>query len=208
YNERPSTGMVSVAEAYDIVRRWNAKLCYILHYSGEKDVEDAKNQWRRGPAGPLSPEELQKVVDDHLRVTGGEGKYVIKVAKEGTTWSPAEEVAKEDKGPIGPRIEVDALDRHILAIEKTAKGGVTVTIEDSIHSMTSEFSNPKAGENSLRGEAIKSMMMKGPELNMVVSGNSVRIDITKGRKSMFAGDIQVDERDAKRIIQYLHENFH
>jgi len=208
YNEHPSTGMISVSEAYDIVRRWNAKLCYILHYSGEKDVEDAKNQWHRGPAGPLSPEELQKVVDDHLRVTGGEGKYVIKVAKEGTTWSPAEEVAKEDKGPIGPRIEVDALDRHILAIEKTAKGGVTVTIEDSIHSMTSEFSNPKAGENSLRGEAIKSMMMKGPELNMVVSGNSVRIDITKGRKSMFAGDIQVDERDAKRIIQYLHENFH
>lgn len=208
YNEHPSTGMISVSEAYGIVRRWNAKLCYILHYSGEKDTEDAKNQWHRGPAGPLSPEELQKAVDDHLRVTGGEGKYVIKVAKEGMTWSPAEEVAQEDNGPIGPRIEVDALDQHILAIEKTAKGGLTVTIEDSIHALTSEFANPKAGENSLRGEAIKSMMMKGPELNLVVSGNNVRIDITKGKKTMFAGDIQVDEKDARRIIQYLHENFH
>jgi hypothetical protein len=207
YNEHPSTGMISVSEAYGIVRRWNAKLCYILHYSGEKDREDAKNQWHRGPAGPLSPEELQKAVDEHQRIAGGEGKYVIKVAREGMTWSPAEE-AVEDSGPIGPRIEVDALDQHIFAIEKTASDRVTVTIEDSIHSMTSEFANPKAGENSLRGEPIKSMMMKGPELNLVVSGNSVRIDIIKGKKPMFAGDMQVDERDAKRIIQYLHENFH
>ncbi|HXG07581.1 MAG TPA: MBL fold metallo-hydrolase [Nitrososphaera sp.] len=208
YNEHPSTGMISVSQAYDIVRRWNAKLCYILHYSGEKDREDAKNQWHRGPTGPLSPDELQKAVDDHLRVTGGQGKYVIKVAKEGMTWSPAGEDRAEDNGPIGPRIEVDALDRHILVIEKSTNGMVIVTIEDSIHTMTSEFADPKVSENSLRGEAVRSMMMKGPELNLMVSGNNVRIDITKGKKSMFAGDIPVDERDAKRIIRYLHENFH
>lgn len=205
YNEHPSTGMISVSEAYDIVRRWNAKLCYILHYSGEKDREDAKNQWHRGPAGPLSPDDLQKAVDDHLRVSGREGKYVIKVAREGMTWSPTEMV--EEEGPSGRRIEVDALDRHTLSIEKMPDGKVTLAIEDSINRMTAEFVNPRSRENSLHGDAIKSMMMKGPELELVVSENTVKIDITKGKKTMFTGDMPVSEKDSKRIIRYLRENF-
>ncbi|HJS68543.1 MAG TPA: MBL fold metallo-hydrolase [Nitrososphaera sp.] len=205
YNEHPSTGMISVSEAYDIVRRWNAKLCYILHYSGEKDREDAKNQWHRGPAGPLSPDELQKAVNDHLLVSGREGKYVIKVAKEGMTWSPTDAI--EEEGPPGRRIEVDALDRHTLSIEKMDDGKVSLAIEDSINRMTLEFVNPKSGENSLHGEGIKSMMMKGPELNLVVSGSTVRIDITKGKKAMFAGDLPVSEKDSKKIIRYIRENF-
>jgi L-ascorbate metabolism protein UlaG (beta-lactamase superfamily) len=206
YNEHPSTGMISVSEAYNIVRAWNAKLCYILHYSGEKDKEDAKNQWHRGPAGPLSQEDLQKAVDEHLRVSGREGKYVIKVAKQGMTWSPAEVAEKEEA--IGRRIEVDALDRHTFSIEKFDDGKVALAIEDSINRMTVEFVNPRSGENSLHGDAIKSMMMKGPELEMLVSGNTVRIDVTKGKKALFARDMQVSERDSKRIIRYIHENFH
>ncbi|MGI0048134.1 MAG: MBL fold metallo-hydrolase, partial [Nitrososphaera sp.] len=205
YNEHPSTGMISVSEAYDLVRRWNAKLCYILHYSGEKDREDAKNQWHRGPAGPLSPDELQKAVDDHLLVSGKEGKYAIKVAKEGMTWSPTDAI--EEEGPPGRRIEVDALDRHTLSIEKTDDGKVALAIEDSINRMTLEFVNPKSGENSLHGDGIKSMMMKGPELDLVVSENAVRIDITKGKKAMFAGDLPVSEKDSKKIIRYIRENF-
>jgi hypothetical protein len=205
YNEHPSTGMISVSEAYNLVRVWNAKLCYVLHYSGEKDREDAKNQWHRGPAGPLSTNELQKAIDGHLLVSGGEGKYVIKVASKGMTWSPEEAV--EEDGPAGSRIEVDALDQHMLAIEKMDDGKVALTIEDSINRLTLEFVNPKSGENSLHGDAIKSMMMKGPELELVVSGNSVRIDITKGKKSVFAGDMQVSEKDSRRIIRYLRENF-
>ena len=205
YNEHPSTGMISVSEAYDIVRRWNAKLCYILHYSGEKDREDAKNQWHRGPAGPLSPDELQKAVNDHLLVSGKEGKYSIKVAKEGMTWSPTEAI--EEEGPPGRRIEVDALDRHTLSIEKMDDGKVALAIEDSINRMTLEFVNPKSGENSLHGDGIKSMMMKGPELDLVVSENAVRIDIVKGKKAMFAGDLPVSEKDSKKIIRYIRENF-
>jgi phosphoribosyl 1,2-cyclic phosphodiesterase len=42
YNSHPETGMVSVIEAFDIVRRWNAKECYIVHYSGLRDFEEAK----------------------------------------------------------------------------------------------------------------------------------------------------------------------
>ncbi|MDQ4013174.1 MAG: MBL fold metallo-hydrolase [Thermoproteota archaeon] len=206
YNEHPSTGMISVSEAYNIVRRWNAKLCYIVHYSGEKDREDAKNQWHRGPEGPLSAGELQKAIDGHLQVSGREGKFVIKVAKEGMTWSP-QAVVEEEEGPIGPQIEVDALDQHIFSIEKMQDGKVAVTIEDRINRLTSEFVNPKLEGNSLHGEGFKTMMMKGPELNLSVAGNTLTINITKGKKAVFAEDLQVSEKDSKRIIRYLQENF-
>jgi L-ascorbate metabolism protein UlaG (beta-lactamase superfamily) len=206
YNEHPSTGMISVSEAYSLVRRWNAKLCYLVHYSGEKDREDAKNQWHRGPEGPLSPDELQKAIDGNLQVTGREGKFVIKVAKEGMTWSPQGEL-EEAEGHMGPRIEVDALDKHIFAIEKMQDGKVALTIEDNINSLTSEFINPKLEGSSLRGEGTKSMMMKGPELNLSVSGNTVRIDITKGKKQVFAEDLQVSEKDSEKLLRYLQENF-
>lgn len=207
YNEHPSTGMISISEAYNIVRRWNAKLCYLVHYSGEKDREDAKNQWHRGPEGPLSADELQKAIDGHLQVSGREGRFVIKVAKEGMTWSPQQVVEEEQEGPIGLRIEVDALDQHIFSIEKMRDGKVAVTIEDRINRLTSEFVNPKFEGNSLHGEGLKSMMMKGPELSMSVSGNTVTINITKGKKAVFADDLQVSEKDSKRIMRYLQENF-
>jgi hypothetical protein len=206
YNDHPSTGMISVSEAYNIVRRWKSKLCYIVHYSGEKDREDAKNQWHRGPAGPLSPDELQKAIDSHLQVSGREGKFVIKVAKEGITWTPQAEVEIEE-GPIGPRIEVDAMDQHMFSIEKMQDGRVSLTIEDSINSLTSEFVNPKLQGSSLHGDGVKSMMMKGPELNLSLSGNTVRIDITKGKKQVFAEDLQVSDKDSKKLIRYLQENF-
>jgi L-ascorbate metabolism protein UlaG (beta-lactamase superfamily) len=206
YNEHPSTGMISVSEAYDIVRRWKAKLCYVVHYSGEKDKEDAKNQWHRGPAGPLSVDELQRAIDDQLQVLGREGKFVIKVAKEGMTWSP-QDAAEEEEGPIGPRIEVDALDQHIFSIEKMQDDKVALSIEDSINRLTSEFVNPKFEGNSLHGDGTKSMMMKGPELNLSISENTVKINITKGKKPVIAEDLQVSEKDSRKIIRYLQENF-
>jgi L-ascorbate metabolism protein UlaG (beta-lactamase superfamily) len=207
YNEHPSTGMISVSEAYNIVRRWNAKLCYIVHYSGEKDREDAKNQWHRGPEGPLSSDELQKAIDGHLQVSGREGKFVIKVAKEGMTWTPQDIAEKEEEGPIGPRIEVDALDKHIFLVEKMQDGKMALTIEDSINRLTSEFINPKFMGNSLHGEGVKSMMMKGPDLSLSISGNKVTINITKGKKTVFAEDLQVSDKDSKRVMRYLQENF-
>jgi hypothetical protein len=44
YNHHPAAGMISITEAFDFVRRWNAKECYIVHYSGLMDFEDGKNQ--------------------------------------------------------------------------------------------------------------------------------------------------------------------
>jgi hypothetical protein len=189
------------------VRSWKAKLCYVLHYSGEKDREDAKNQWHRGPQGPLAPDKLQKAIDDHMRISGREGKFVIKVAKEGMTWSPKDMVEEEEEGPMGPRIEVDALDKHMFSIEKMQDGKVTLSIEDSINSLTTEFVNAKFSGISLHGDAIKSMMMKGPELDLSISENTVRINIMKGKKPVFAEEIKVSEKDSKKIFRYLQENF-
>lgn len=209
YNEHPSTGMISVSEAYNLARRWNAKDCYIVHYSGEKDKEDARNQWHRGPVRPLSPEELQQTVDGHLRVSGQEGKFKTTVARQGMVWRPQEPSAagQDEGGPIGTKIEVEGLEKYVFALEKMRDGKLAVSVEDSINRLTAEFVNPKATGNSLHGDSLKSMMMKGPELSMTVSDTSVRIDIVKGRKAVFAGDVPVSERDAKRLLRYLAENF-
>jgi hypothetical protein len=50
-------------------------------------------------------------------------------------------------------------------------------------------------------------MMKGPELDLSISENTVRINIMKGKKPVFAEEIQVSEKDSKKIFRYLQENF-
>ena len=205
YNIHPSTGMISVSEAYDLVRRWNAKDCYVLHYSGEKDREDAKNQWHRGPDKPLSPDELQAAINDHLRVMGQEGKFSIKVAREGQVWRPSEGAV--DEGPIGKTIEIEALEKYVIFIEKLSDAKMSFSLEDSINRLTLDFINPRRDGDSLHTGAVKSMMMKGPELHLSVSGTTVKVEIAKGKKPVLAGDIPVSERDAKRLTRYLHENF-
>ena len=205
YNIHPSTGMISVTEAYDLVRRWNAKDTCIVHYSGEKDREDARNQWHRGPDKPLPPDELQKAIDGHLRVMGQEGKFRITVAREGMVWRPAE--GSIDEGPIGKRIEVEALEKYVFALEKLPDGKLSFSVEDSINRLTQEFVDPRREGDSLHTGAIKSMMMKGPELHLAVSGTTVKVEIIKGKRPMFAADMPVSERDAKRLARYISENF-
>jgi L-ascorbate metabolism protein UlaG (beta-lactamase superfamily) len=206
YNDHPSTGIISVSQAYDLVRRWNAKDCYIVHYSGEKDREDKSNQWHRGPTGPLSPDDLQKAIDNHLRVFGQEGKFRIRVARQGMTWTPAENV--EDEGPVGGKITIEGMEKYVFEIEKMDGGKLVFTVEDSVNRLASEFVNPKkSGEGSLHADGIKGMMMKGPELNLSVSGTTVAVDIARGKKPVFAASIPISERDAKRLAAYIQENF-
>jgi hypothetical protein len=205
YNDHPSTGMISISEAFNIVRRWNAKICYLVHYSGEKDREDARNQWHRGPTSPLSPEALQAAIDKHLLVSDGEGRFSMTVAKPGMTWTPP--AIQEDQGAIGRRIEVDGLDMRSFAIEKTDLGKVIVSIEDSFSERVNEFINPSSDGKSLHAMAIKSMLLKGPELELTVSEDSVRINIRRGKKAMFAENLGVSERDSRRLRKYLDENF-
>src|ERR671924_562965 len=125
YNDhQSSTGMISVSEAYNIVRGWNAKDCFIVHYSGQLDTEDAKNQWFRGPTRPLAENELQTMIDDHLRMTGDSTRFSMKVAKQGMVWMPPsvaeEEVYNVEKNieassfTIGDKIEIEGLEKYVL----------------------------------------------------------------------------------------------
>jgi hypothetical protein len=186
-------------------------LLYVLHYSGEEDKENAKNQWHRGPAGPLSSEELQKVIDDYLRIAGQDGRYTIKVAYDGMVWKQSPHLNKDqeiENGRIGPKIEIEGLEKYFFSLEKMADGKLVFIVEDNINRLTSEFNNPKlTSESSLHADPVKGMMSKGPGLEMVVSDNHVRIDITKGKKPMFANDIPVSERDSKKLRRYLVENY-
>jgi phosphoribosyl 1,2-cyclic phosphodiesterase len=61
YNPHPeSTGMISVSDAYQLVRRWNAKECYLVHYRGLIDFQESRNQWFKGPTKAMTSAELQK----------------------------------------------------------------------------------------------------------------------------------------------------
>ena len=87
FNQHPETGLISVTESFNIVREWNAKQCYLVHYRGLSDFENAKNQWFRGPAKPMTSDELQKTIDSYLKITGNDGKFKITVAREGMLWT-------------------------------------------------------------------------------------------------------------------------
>lgn len=208
YNDHPATtGMISVSEAYNIARRWNAKESFIVHYSGKQDIEDAKNQWFRGPTKPLAPNELQKTIDEHLRVSGGGGKFSMKVAQQGMTWQPA----AGDQGDVGEKIEITGLEKYLFNIEKKEDGKLNVTIEDSVNRLSAEFANPRASDGTLQADAIKSFMAKGPELKMSLvpqdQNSIVRINMMKGKKPVFAEDIVISGSDAQRLERYIKKNF-
>jgi hypothetical protein len=51
------------------------------------------------------------------------------------------------------------------------------------------------------------MMMKGPDLDLTISGTTVKVEIAKGKKAVFSDNIRVDERDARKLSRYIKENF-
>ena len=73
YNPHPSTGVISVTDAYYFVRRWNAKECFLVHYSGSVDHEYGKNQWFRGPVKAMTSAQLQRTINEQLKLTGNDG---------------------------------------------------------------------------------------------------------------------------------------
>ena len=226
YNDHKfSTGIISVSDAYNIIRRWNAKNSFIVHYSGEKDKEDARNQWFRGPTKPLSKDELQVMIDDHLRVTGDSGKFNVKIAVDGMIWTEARAEAEEanrkqvvgDSGAaIGDRMEIEGLEKYVIIVERKEEGSkLEVTIEDSINRLVTEFTEPYSIKDSdeirLEAKPMKSIMMKGPELRMSLKGidddSHLSVNITKGKKSVFSDDIRISSSDARRFARYIVENF-
>src|SRR6476660_1021479 len=175
YNPHPQTGMISVSDAYDLVRRWNAKECYIVHYRGLLDFEEASNQWFRGPVKAMTTEELQSVIDAHLQVTGDNGKFTITVAKEGMVWTGKDDQKQQHQGyddesaPIGNVLEIESLQKYILKIENMARDHkLKLMVEDTVNRFNFEFIRPSKDRNGnddiLYAEGEKGMMAKGPQL--------------------------------------------
>ncbi len=221
YNQHPETGMISVTEAYELVRRWNAKECYIVHYSGLEDFDEGSNQWFRGPIKPMSSVELQSTIDSHLKITGAQGRFKITVANEGMIWTKKEEsesqaTSSDEVGsPIGSNIEIESLERYVLKLENDEKvGKLRLIIEDSINRFNLVFENPrleKSKENNFALYALgeRGMLAKGPDLvaELVRDSSTLKIYVFKGRKTIFHDAILLGKNEINKLEKYLVTNF-
>jgi len=227
YNPHPSTGMISVTEAYDFIRTWNAKECFIVHYDGSMDNEDAKNQWFRGPTRPMTSTQLQETINNQLKLSGNDGKFKITVAKAGQVWSTPlnrnEESLIEDEISVGKTIEIEGLQNYILRLECSKEdqdqNKLYVTLEDRINRYALEFVNPHLDKNNsdiLLGDAVKGMMTKGPELQMQViqsassdfpDSSQISINIVRGKKQIFKDNIFIKSADMVKLKRFNRENF-
>ena len=227
YNPHPETGMICVTDTYDLVRRWNAKKSYLVHYSGLLDFEEASNQWFRGPIKAMTTDELQSVIDAHLRATGDNGKFTITVAKEGMIWT-GKQGQKESQGydesaPNGKVLEIESLQKYILKIENDdIDDKLKLMIEDTINRFNLEFIRPIKDGNSdddfiLNAQGVKGMMAKGPQLTLQIvpshpqeqedSSSTIKIRVSRGKKDVFNDDVYVSNRDARRLKRFIKENF-
>jgi hypothetical protein len=220
YNQHPETGMISVTEAYDLVRRWNAKECYIVHYGGLNDFDEGQNQWFRGPVKPMTSAELQRTIDSHLKISGAQGKFKIIVAEEGTIWTRREDggtpTSREQvASQIGSSIELESLEKYVLKVEKDEKlGKLKLVIEDRINRYDMVFENPRLEKNrdnnfTLYALGEKGMLATGPDLvaELVRDSSILKIYVSKGKKTIFYDDILLGKNETIKFEQYLVENF-
>ncbi|MDQ6863979.1 MAG: MBL fold metallo-hydrolase [Thermoproteota archaeon] len=222
YNPHPEeTGMICVTDAYELVRRWNAKECYLVHYRGLMDFEEGKNQWFRGPVKPMTTAELQKNVDSHLGISGDSGRFKITVAKEGMIWAPREspKYSYNENVPIGSVIEIEGLQEYVCKIEKLNKEDkLKISIEDRINRYNMQFDRPRRDKNNdqlIHAAGEKGMLAKGPELAIELvtppsqekEPTALKIRALKGKKHVFDDDILINDIDALRLKKYFQENF-
>ena len=233
YNPHPQTGMISVSEAFELVRRWNAEECYIVHYRGLLDFEEATNQWFRGPVKAMTVDELQKVIDSHLQIVGKGGKFRMTVAKEGMVWDSKRLETKQEEeeeklqeslsqnASISSQfIEIEGLQNYIVRMEKEHKvDKLKIMIEDRINRYNLEFDKPRkvvnVGDDNkdvLVAQGVKGMLAKGPDLRMEITPKTeneyvINVRASKGKKNVFNDDILVNSTDAQRLKRYINENF-
>jgi phosphoribosyl 1,2-cyclic phosphodiesterase len=227
YNPHPESGMISVIEAYELVRRWNAKESYLVQYSGLLDFKESKNEWFKGPSKAMTTAELQRNIDSHLKVSGDNGRFRITVANEGMLWAVKEDShlheEENNKDPIGRVIEVEGLQKYTFKIEKDSKvDKLRVIIEDRINRYSMQFDRPHkdtGNEFIIRGEGEQGTFSKGPALRMELvhseskgTPSALKIladkgNILKGKKDVFHDDILVSDFDANRLKKYFQENF-
>jgi phosphoribosyl 1,2-cyclic phosphodiesterase len=220
YNPHPLAGTISITEAFDFIRRWNAKQCYLVHYSGLLDREDIKNQWFRGPVKTMSPIELQNTIDNQLKLSGGNGKYRMTVAHEGMIWwcSTDERERSEPSRSVSTEtsIEIESLRNFILKVQNLeADNKLNLEIEDSINRYSLEFASPHTDKNNnaiLYGDPVKGSFAKGPQLRLEIIMESsdssiIYVEILRGKKYVFNDRISIGESDAIRLRNFIKQNF-
>jgi phosphoribosyl 1,2-cyclic phosphodiesterase len=170
YNPHPETGMISVSDAFRLIKEWNARECYIVHYRGLLDTKEAQNQWFRGPINPMTTEELQQIIDTNLKIISPDGSFMIKVADEGMLWKPRENDA--EKEVISNSIEIEGLDNYVLKIDNDYESNmIKLVIEDKINRYDLRFMRPHLdfnNKNIFYAAGEKGMLAKGPELRMEI----------------------------------------
>jgi hypothetical protein len=195
---------------------------YIVHYSGLLDFEEASNQWFRGPVKAMTTDELQRMIDEHLKASGDDGKFRITVAKEGMVWTEKEgEVQQQQRQqhkvydesiPAGKVLEIESLQKYILKIENDNKDNkLKLMIEDRSNRFNFEFLRFS------KAQGMKGMMAKGPELRMEIApsrsqqekeASAIKIRVFRGKKkNVFKDDILVSDSDAERLKRFIKENF-
>jgi phosphoribosyl 1,2-cyclic phosphodiesterase len=208
FNPHPQTGMISVSEAFELIRRWNAKECYIVHYRGLLDFEEASNQWFRGPTKAMTTDELQKVIDSNLKIISSEGRFRMTVAREGMIWdsntsaSRIEEEMREklqkssdqNTSALTPQfIEIESLQNYIFRVEKVPEDDkLKLMIEDAVNRYDLEFDRPRRAENTddnsderelLVAQGVKGMLAKGPDLRIEIAPRSENEYVINARAS-------------------------
>jgi phosphoribosyl 1,2-cyclic phosphodiesterase len=220
YNPHPEeTGMISVTDAYLLVRRWNAKECYLVHYGGLTDFQEGRNQWFKGPTKAMTSAELQKNIDSHLGISGDSGRFKITVAKEGMIWAAKEtpKYSDDENMSIGNVIQIDGLNQYVCKLEKLNKENkLKIEIEDRINRYTLQFDRPKRDKNNdqlVYGSPEVAMLSRGPELRMELvteqgKDNAIlKISSFKGKKYVFRDDILINDMDVRKLKKYFQENF-
>ena len=235
YNPHPQTGMISVSEAFELIRRWNAKECYIVHYRGLLDFEEASNQWFRGPTKAMTTEELQKVIDSNLKIIGSEGRFRMTVAREGMIWDSntstlrieekmrekLQESSNQNTSALMPQfVEIESLQNYIFKIESEPKADkLKLMIEDAVNRYNLEFDRPRRVESTNHSESevivaqgVKGMLAKGPDLRIEIAPTSeneyvINARASKGKKkNVFNDEILISNADAERLKKYIREN--
>ena len=227
YNPHAQTGMISVSEAFELIRRWNAKECYIVHYRGLLDFEEASNQWFRGPTKAMTTDELQKVVDSHLKIVGSGAKSRMTVAREGMIWdsndnnNPLQSMEEQDSEKLQDSatssfIEIESLQNYIFRIEKVPKADkLKLMIEDAVNRYNLEFDRSRRVESTddseskvIVAQGVKGMLAKGPDLRMEIVPRSeneylINARASKGKKkNVFNDEILISNTDAENFRVY------
>ncbi|MGB8777121.1 MAG: hypothetical protein WCC82_02690 [Nitrososphaeraceae archaeon] len=122
--------------------------------------------------------------------------------------------------PIGNVIEIESLQDYIMAFDKdNKKDMLKLVIEDRINRYDLKFINPhveKTNSNMLYAKGEKGMFASGPELKLEILPSEsvereetsiVRINVSKGKKTVFKDDIMISRKDTDDLRRYIQENF-